>query len=66
MKLKQIMAIIGIVILVALYIVTLISACLSFPGWQNLFGASLLATIAIPILIWILVWAVGKLNKNKD
>ncbi len=59
---KRIGATVMIVILVALYIVTLVSACLSFPGWQRMFAASLVATIGLPILFWIYIWCYGALK----
>lgn len=59
---KQIAALICVIILAALYILTLISAAASFPGWQRLFGACLVATIALPILLWIYIWLYGKLK----
>ena len=43
-KSKQIAAIIGIILLVAMYIMTLVFACCRFPGADRLFFASLFAT----------------------
>lgn len=64
-KSKQIAAIIGIVLLVAMYILTLVFACCRFPGADRLFFASLFATIIIPILIWIYVWLYGMMTQKK-
>lgn len=64
-KKQRIAALIGIILLVALYIITLISALFSFPGSQKLFFISLFATIAVPILIWLYVWLYGKLTEKK-
>ncbi len=50
---KQLAAFLGAAILVLLYLATLLSAIFGFPGWQRLFGACLIGTIAIPILLWI-------------
>ena len=52
-KTKQIFAIIGIILLAGLYILTLVFA---LSGNDNFFGllmASVIATIIIPIWIWI-------------
>lgn len=64
-KSKQIAAIIGILLLAAMYIMTLVFACCRFPGAGNLFMASLFATILVPILIWIYVWLYGMLTRKK-
>ena len=50
---KQIAAIVCIVLLAALYLITLLSAIFAFPGWQRLFSGCLICTVAVPILLWI-------------
>lgn len=61
---KRIVALIGVVLLVALYIVTLFVA-IFMPGESGqLFQACLVATIAIPLLIWIYIWMYGKLTNK--
>lgn len=62
---KQIAAMAGVIILAALYVVTLIFAVLRFPGADRLFMASLFATILLPILIWIYIWLYGMLTRKK-
>ena len=54
---KQIAAWIGIIVLVAMYVVLLIEAILGKPGTQNVFFACVAATIAVPIVLWIFLWA---------
>ena len=54
---KQIAAWIGIIVLVAMYVVLLIEAILGRPGTQNVFFACVAATIAVPIVLWIFLWA---------
>lgn len=56
---KQIAALICVILLVLLYIVTLVVAFLDFPGAQHMFAACLLATIALPILLWIFIGLYG-------
>ncbi len=63
---KQIAALICVVLLVALYVMTLICAVASFPGWQRMFGGCLVATIALPILLWIYIWLYGKVKERYD
>lgn len=59
---RQITALACVVILVVLYLLTLISAVANFPGWQRMFGGCLVATIALPILLWIYIWLYGKIK----
>ncbi|MCM1282025.1 MAG: hypothetical protein NC180_05045 [Muribaculaceae bacterium] len=49
---KRILAIIGILFLVSLYIITLICAITDNTGTMQLFFASVVATVMIPALIW--------------
>lgn len=62
---KQIAAIIGIVLLVSMYLLSLIFAICSFPGADRLFMASLFATVIIPILIWVYIWIYGIATHKK-
>ena len=51
-KVKQVMAIVGIVLLVGLYVTTLVCAITDNSQSMNMFAASVFATIVIPVLIW--------------
>jgi amino acid transporter len=51
-KVKQILAIIGVILLVSLYLTTLILAIFGNPNTMNLFFASIVATVVIPVLFW--------------
>ena len=62
---KQIAAIICIILLVLLYVATLVVALLDFPGSDRLFAACLVATIGLPILLWIYIWAYCRLSGRK-
>ena len=61
-KWKRILAWIGIILLLLLYVCTLVSAIFVTPATQGFFKASLLATIMIPILLYgyLLVYRVIK------
>lgn len=61
---KQIVAIAGVVLLAALYIITLIVAFVDNSASGKLFGLCLFATMAIPLLIWIYTWMYGKLTNR--
>lgn len=53
MKSKRVLAWIGIIALLALYAVTLISACIQSSLAAQLFHASLFATVVIPVFIYV-------------
>ena len=61
---KQIFAIIGIILLVLLYVVTLFAAIFDSSASHALFATCLLATVAIPLLIWIYAWMFRKLTNR--
>lgn len=52
-KSKRILAIIGIVILVGLYVVSLISAFFATEASATLFQVSIFCTIVIPMLLYV-------------
>lgn len=51
-KVKQILAILGIVLLLGLYVITLIMAVTDNTSTLSMLEASVVATILIPILMW--------------
>ena len=61
---KQIAAIVCIILLVLLYVATLVVSLLDFPGSERLFAACLVATIGLPILLWIYISLYGKITKK--
>lgn len=63
---KQIAALVCVAILVCMYIVTLVVACLDFPGSGRLFAACLLATIGLPILLWLYIWLYGRIQARQE
>ena len=56
---KQIAALSCVILLLSLYVVTFIVACLDLGDSGRLFAGCLLATIALPILLWIYIWLYG-------
>lgn len=62
---KQIAALLCVIILVLLYLVTLLVACLDFPGAGKMFAACLLTTIALPILLWLCIWFYGLMKDRQ-
>ncbi len=53
---KKILAIITVALLVLLYLLTLISAIINTPFTNDLFRASVAATILLPITFFVIVW----------
>lgn len=65
-KIKQISAIVAIIILVGLYIATFIFAIIDSPYSGRMFQACLFATISVPILLWIWIWLYGAITGKSD
>ena len=59
---KQVVALIGVILLVLLYIVTLIVAIFDNSDSGRWFMSCIVATVAVPLLIWIYTWMYGKLT----
>ena len=51
-KIKQILALAGVIILIGLYLLTLLSSITDNPNSMNYFAASIVATVMIPVLLW--------------
>lgn len=62
-KVKRMLAIIGIILLVSLYVITLVLALTDDPNTMAVFRASLYCTFLIPVLIWAYTF-IYKLLKN--
>lgn len=52
---RRIIAMAGVCLLVALYIITLLTAILDSSFTMGFFWASVAATILIPLLLWIMI-----------
>lgn len=61
---KQIVAIVGIALLVLMYIATLIVAIVDTSASGRWFGLCLSATFVIPLIIWVYTWMYGKLTSK--
>ena len=59
---KQVVAIIGVALLVLLYVGTLLVAIFDSSESGRWFMSCIFATVAIPILIWVYTWMYGKLT----
>lgn len=63
-KLKQVLAIIGLVIIAGLYLTTLILALTGNENTHGLFLASIFATIMVPLIMYILSWIFNLVKKQ--
>ena len=63
---KRIFAIIGVILLVSLYILTLVMALTDNTSTMRMLEASVLSTIIIPVLIWTYTFIYRLLNKKDD
>jgi heme/copper-type cytochrome/quinol oxidase subunit 2 len=65
-KIKQILAIAGALLLVGLYLATLVLAITDNSATMNVFFASIVATVIIPVLIWAYTMIYRLVNKTND
>ena len=63
---KQIGALICVFLLVGMYIGAFVAACLDLGDSGRLFAGCLVATIGMPILLWLLIWSFGLMKKRRD
>lgn len=62
---KQVIAIIGIILLVLLYVTTLVLAFVDTSASGKMFAVSLCCSFILPVLIWFYTWLYDRLtNKN--
>lgn len=59
---KQIIALAGVAVLLLLYLVTLLTAFLDNSASGYWFRISLIATIAVPLVIWVYAWMYARLT----
>lgn len=68
MKFKRILAWIGIIFLISMYIITLFMAIFDKSATASWFMASIFSTIVIPIILWIYIkcYEWSKRNSSSD
>lgn len=64
--LKQIAALVCVVLLAGMYIGSFVVACLDLGDSGRLFAGCLVATIGLPILLWLLIWSFDLLKKRRE
>lgn len=65
-KVKQILALIGVVVLIGLYVSTIFCAVSSSENFMNLLMASIYATVIIPVLLWAYSFIYKLTRKDED
>lgn len=65
-KIKQILALIGVIILIGLYASTLFCALSSNENFMNLLMASIYATVIVPVLLWAYSFLYKLVKKDED
>lgn len=65
-KIKQILAILLILILAALYVSSLIFAIIGSDRAMDWLKASIYATVVLPVLLWIYIFLYQKIRDTKD
>jgi cell shape-determining protein MreD len=65
-KVKQILAILGIVVLLSLYVITLVCAIVDNSNTMRMFQASIVASFIIPVLIWAYSFVYKMVKKNHE
>lgn len=62
---KQVVAMIGVILLILLYVMTLILALADNSASHSFFAMSLAGTLVIPIIIFLYTWMYGRITGKK-
>ena len=65
-KIKRILALIGAILLVGMYVITLVFALSSNPNSKNMLMASIACTIIIPCLLYAFMLIARVLDNQQD
>ena len=65
-KAKRILALLGVILLVGMYVITLILGLTSSPATKGMLIASLMCTIIIPILLYAMMLVARVLGSKED
>ena len=65
-KVKQILAIAGIIVLVGLYISTIVCALSASDNFMNMLMTSIYASVIIPVLIWAYSFIYKLIKKDSE
>ena len=65
-KAKQIAAIGAVVIIVAIYIVTLILGITNNENTSSWFMAAIVATVVLPVISWVYIWIYQRVKDQRE
>lgn len=65
-KVKQILAFLGIIVLVGLYVSTIICALSASDNFMNMLMTSIYASVIIPVLIWAYSFIYKLIKKDSE
>ena len=65
-KVKQIAAVTAIVLIIAIYIVTLILAITNNENTSQWFMAAIIATIVLPVMAYVYIWIYKKVQEQRE
>ncbi|MCC8044716.1 MAG: hypothetical protein LIP12_04355 [Clostridiales bacterium] len=65
-KIKRIAAMIGVIILVGMYVITLILGLTASPATQNMLMASIVCTVVIPVMLYAMMLVARVLGSSND
>lgn len=63
---RRIIAIIGIIVIVGLYIVTFVIAIAGGPHMHDWLIAAIAATVVVPCMLWVIQFIYKRLNADMD
>jgi len=65
-KVKRIAAILGVVLLISMYLLTLVSAVFASENAHSLFLASIFCTFVVPIMLYAYILVYKLVHKNEN
>ena len=65
-KVKQILAILGIVLILAINVLLVVSAFGATEDNTNIFNAAIVTVILVPVLLWVYLYVFKLIKKNAE
>lgn len=65
MNFKRVFAILAVIALLSLYVITFLLAFCNFPGSDRILGGFIMLDIAVPIVLWILLYVYKHFSSKK-
>ena len=65
-KMKQILAILGIVLILGINVLLIFAAATATEDSTNIFNAAIVTVILVPVLLWIYLYVYKLIKKNSE